>query len=315
MNISVVIPHYKTASLLKRNLPYVFASVKKYSQGKVEIIVVDDGSEVDVLRQIKSVIEKIKSQKTEEIQIKFLHNKHNLGFASTINEGVKNAIGEVLVLLNTDVIPHEDFLEPLVFHFRDRRVFAVGCLDQSIENKKVVLRGRGLYGWKRGLFIHRRGEIDKKDTDWVSGGSGAFRKDIWEKLGGFDSLYNPFYWEDIDISYRALKSGYKILFESKSVVEHRHEEGTIRTTFNNSQIKKIAYRNQFIFIWKNITDFDLRLIHWLFLPYHLFRSFLRGDFALVIGFVSAFMKLPIIILSGSRARKLFTKSDREILKL
>ena len=44
-----------------------------------------------------------------------------------------------MVLLNTDVAPEKDFLSPLIKHFKDSEVFAVGCMDKSIEKGKVVL--------------------------------------------------------------------------------------------------------------------------------------------------------------------------------
>ncbi|PJE58197.1 MAG: glycosyltransferase family 2 protein, partial [Candidatus Portnoybacteria bacterium CG10_big_fil_rev_8_21_14_0_10_36_7] len=47
-------------------------------------------------------------------------------------------------------------------------------------------------------------------------------------LNGFDELYSPFYWEDIDLSYRAWKTGYTVLFDPQVLVEHHHET-TIRT--------------------------------------------------------------------------------------
>ena len=200
MSISIIIPNYNGEKLLNKNLPSVINALKNY-QGEKEIIIVDDGSE----DESKNVVRNFINNKTVEIRL--LENEVNLGFSSTVNKGVKNAKGEIVILLNTDVAPQADFIEPLLSHFSDQKVFAVGCLDKSIENGKVIERGRGLGEWKRGFLVHRRGEVNKKNTLWVSGGSGAFRKTIWETLGGLNELYNPFYWEDIDLSYRALKSG------------------------------------------------------------------------------------------------------------
>jgi hypothetical protein len=80
-------------------------------------------------------------------------------------------------------------------------------MDKSMEGDKVVLRGRGIGRWEKGFYIHKRGEIDKVDTAWVSGGSGAFRRLMWNTLGGMDPIYNPFYWEDIDPEIKANFSG------------------------------------------------------------------------------------------------------------
>ena len=302
MDISIVIPNFNGKKLLEKNLPKVIEAIKNYKGGKEEIIVVDDASTDGSRAYLR-----------EQKEIIFLENEKNFGFSSTVNKGVKKAAGEIVILLNTDVLPETDFLEPLLKHFQDEKVFAVGCMDKSIEGDKTVLRGRGLGEWKRGFLIHRRGEVDKTNTLWVSGGSGAFRKSIWEKLGGLNQLYNPFYYEDIDLSYRALKSGYKVLFDPKSIVVHSHEEGIIKSKYSSSQIKRIAYRNQFIFAWENATDFNLQALHFIWLPYHFVKALLRLDFEFFFGFFSALILLPKVIKSSLIAQRQFVLSDKELM--
>lgn len=327
MNISIVIPNYNGEDLLKKNLPKVFEAVNYYFQEnnqKVEIIIVDDGS----TDASASVISRLRSKASaRQANLKFIKNEKNLGFSSTVNKGVKTARGEIVVLLNTDVYPENNFLDPLIKHFNDPQVFAVGCLDKSIDlpagkaglpagkagNGKVVLRGRGIGKWDRGFLVHSRGDINDTNTLWASGGSAAFRKSIWEKLGGFNELYNPFYWEDIDLSYRALKSGYKVLFEEKSVVYHEHTRGAIKTNYSEFQIKTIAYKNQFIFAWENATDLNLQILHFLFLPYHFTKALTRCDLPFFIGFFKALFLLPKVIKSSLKYQKLFVKKDSEII--
>lgn len=300
MKISVIIPNYNGELLLKKNLPKVFQGISSYKDS--EVIVVDDGSK-------DGSIKFLKTQK-----VKILKNLKNVGFSSTVNKGVNAAKGEILILLNTDVYPEKNFLDSLLLCFKDPQVFAVGCLDKSHENGKIVLRGRGLGKWSRGFLVHSKGEIEAENTLWVSAGSGAFRKKIWDSLGGLNELYNPFYWEDIDLSYRALKSGYKVLFDRKSVVNHEHDKGAIKTTYSQFKIKTVAYKNQFIFVWENATDLSLQFSHIIFLPYHFVRAFLNFDLAFFYGFIKAFVLLPKIIQSSLRFQKLFTKSDKGVIK-
>lgn len=312
MRISIIIPNYNGEHLLRKNLPKVIETAEEYKDGKVEIIVVDDCS---IDKSVASIKYYVPSIKNKNIKLKVIENDKNVGFSSTVNRGVKEADGEIVILLNTDVAPEKDFLAPLLEHFSDEKVFAVGCLDKSIESGKVILRGRGVGRWRRGFLIHLRGEVDKSNTLWVSGGSGAFRKLTWEKLGGFNELYSPFYWEDIDLSYRALKSGYKILFEPKSVVVHKHEEGVIKKIYSPFQIKTIAYKNQFIFIWHNATDLNLQFLHVFWLPYHFIKAIIRRDWPFFLGFFKAFFLLPKIIQSSFKAQKLFVKKDREVIEM
>lgn len=278
MKVSIVIPNYNSGETLVKNLPLLLET------GADEIVIVDDGSTDGAVVSIKYLVFSIK----QTTKIKIIENSSNLGFSSTVNKGVKEANGEIVVLLNTDVLPEKDFLKFLLPHFADPKVFSVGCLDKSIENGKTVLRGRGLAKWEKGFYLHSPGEVDRSDTAWVSCGSGAFRKKIWEELGGLDPIYNPFYWEDIDLSYRAQKAGYKTLFETKSIVVHKHEEGAIRNKYSPEEIKTISYRNQFLFAWKNMDSVKLWLTHFFWLPYHLITN---HEISFYKGFVRALIKI------------------------
>lgn len=313
MNLSIIIPNYNGENLLKKNLPAVYKASRNYHGGNVEIIISDDPSTDNSGEVIRNFITE---NKDKNIVIKTVSNKlqNKAGFSKNVNRGVGLAGGDILVLLNTDVNPRENFLETLIQHFADKNVFAVGCMDESIEGDQKIFRGRGVGSWQKGFMMHSKGDIDKDNTLWASGGSSAFNRKIWEQIGGLEELYNPYYWEDIDISYRAQKCGYNILFEKKSIVIHEHEKGAIRTISNKSQIKKTAYRNQFIFVWLNITDKDLLFSHFFWLPFHLFSAAIRRDRDFFSGFISAIMKINEIINKRKKYIELFRITDKDILK-
>lgn len=313
MNISIVIPNYNGEKVLSKNLPHVIAALKGYNKGKVEIIIPNDPS-TDKSKEVIAAF--IRSLKGTGIVGKTVDNakKEESGFAKNVNRGVALSTGDILLLLNNDVRPHKDFLTPLIAHFAEDNVFGVGCMDESIEHGKMVLRGRGIGYWEKGFLFHKAGSLEKTNTFWISGGSGAFRKRIWDKLGGLDILFNPFYWEDIDLSYRALKSGYRLVFESKSVVVHEHEEGVIKSKFKPKFVQKIVYRNQFFFLWKNITDRNLLVSHFVWLPYQFVTAFLRKDWAFFQGFFLACMQLNRVENSRYRVKKLFVTKDSVLLK-
>ncbi len=284
VKVSIIIPNYNGERLLKKNLPRVIANVRQLAE---EIIIIDDASIDNSVVVVKEFMKKNKL-------LRLIKNKRNLGFASTVNKGVREAKGEIVVLLNTDVFPQKGFLLSVLPHFDNPQVFAVGLMDKSIEGKKTVLRGRGLARWSRGFYVHQRGEIDQTDTAWVTGGSGAFRRSVFQKLGGFAKVYNPFYWEDIDLSYRAVKAGYKILFESKAVVVHEHEKGSIKQKFSGKQMELISYRNQFLFVWRN-ANFCQWLNHLFWLPYHLIFTTIKSRGFFLLGFLLALVKLPELL--------------------
>src|SRR6266568_3316422 len=286
MNISIIIPNYNGEKVLSNNLPHVLTAAKAYKKGHVEIIIPNDPS----TDKSKDIIAKfINSLKGSGIVGKTSDNtrKDESGFSKNVNRGVSLATGEVLILLNNDCRPYTNFLEPLLAHFEDEKVFAVGCMDESIEGGKTVLRGRGVGYWHRGFVFH--------------------------KAGGLDVLFNPFYWEDIDLSYRALKSGYKLIFEKKSIVVHEHETGVIKTKFKPKFVSKIVYRNQFFFVWKNITDRRLLASHVFWMPYHMITALKRKDWFFIQGFFLALIQIGRVQDSRYRAKKTFIRKDREVL--
>lgn len=313
MDVSIIIPNYNGEELLKKNLPKVLESVREYKKGKVEIIISDDASSDNSIGVINEFINSLKGSNITAKTI--THNdRKNGGFSKNVTRGVEIANGDILVFLNSDVMPYKGFLGPLLEHFHDEKVFAVGCMDESIENSKVILRGRGIGKWQRGFLTHRLGSVDKINTLWVSGGSGAFRASIYRKIGGLNSIYNPFYWEDIDLSYRAQKAGYTVYFEPKSVVIHEHSKGSIATHFKPFRVQKTVYRNMFFFVWINITDPQFLLAHMIWLPYYFLKTLLSKDFAFWAGFLWAVSFLPQVLKERSKTKKLFVLTDKEVLE-
>jgi len=303
IKLSVVIPNWNGKRLLEKNLPAVLKACQEWAKTGWEIIVVDDASTDDSLAFLKE----------NYPQVKVVVHQKNQRFAAACNSGVKSARGEVVVLLNNDVSPEPSFLKPLIRHFKDPEVFAVGCKERDTKDKEIVLSGRGIMKFRRGLAVHWRAkDQNKKTTSWVAAGSGAYDREKWLEIGGMDTLFRPAYEEDRDISYRALKHGWKILFEPKSIVNHRHETTNIRA-FGTRKVKIISFKNQFLFVWKNITDSDYLLKHFLWLPYHLTVTNLRSRGLLWLGFLLALKQLPEALKSKKAAKRFFAKKDKELL--
>lgn len=236
LKISVVIPNYNGLELLKGNLFKVISSTKVFDENS-EFILVDDASTDDSVLYVRK----------EFPEIKIIKHSINRGFSSAVNTGIKYTKGDFVVLLNTDVKPADGYLKSALDIFKDDKVFAVSFHEVG-------------YGWAKGYFKsgfvnhETGGEGDKiHETFWVNGGSGIFRKSLIQKLGGFDEkLFDPFYWEDLDICYRALKRGYKLFWDPNSYVVHNHESTIGRIPKRKKDL--VLQRNQLLFIWKNITS-------------------------------------------------------------
>jgi len=289
--ISIIIPVYKNYEMFFR----YFEVNKKYFEG-CEVIVMNDYPLENISKPVKDIY-------PEAIVI---NNSKNLGFAGNVNRGVLKSTREYIFLMNSDVILKDNFFVNSLNYFKkDKKLFAVG-FAQIEKDGKIVGCNRGYF--QNGLINHTAKLISNFQQPisnfWAEGGASIFNKKLFIDLGLLDELYNPFYWEDIDLSYRAWKAGYKIMFDPATVVEHHHES-TIGKYFDQSKILKTAFRNQIIFNWKNLTDNDLIIKNIINLP----------KLILIPGFFDALIRLPEILKSRKKAVKLFVKSDKEILSL
>lgn len=297
--VSIVIPNYNGRKLLQKHLPQII----KHSPG-CEIIVVDDASADDSVEYLQKNFP----------QITVVRLKHNSRYAAACNAGVAKAVGDIIMLLNNDVSPQPHYLKPLLSHFADPNIFAVGCAEK--ENlQSSYISGRGCGDFTRGMMVHWRCQDQKSGPSlWVSGGSGAFRKLIWNELGGMDPLFAPAYEEDRDLCYRAWKRGYLVLFEEKSQVIHQHET-TNQMVLGKSDMAISSYKNQFLIVWKNISSTRLVIGHLLWLPYHLVVGGLRTQGQMARGFLAALSQLPAIIPKRQVEIRDTTVSDADVFAL
>lgn len=263
--VSVVIPTYNGLALLQKNLPAVLSCLRAGD----ELIVVDDASSDATVEWLKSTARQLVAAKNSELAI--VHNHYNLRFGAAVNKGVQQAKHELIFLINNDVSPRPDVLQQLTLHFNDPQVFAVGCLE--IEKDSSNARGGKNKLWfERGLFIHSRAEeFTAGPTAWASGGSAMFDKQKWVQLGGFSKTFYPAYWEDIDLSFRARKKGWQVLFEPKAIVDHNHET-TNGDVFGQQRIERMSWRNAHRFVWKNGTIWQ-KVANLMWRPYWLVRRF------------------------------------------
>jgi len=297
MITSVIIPVYKNTKLflnnLKKNLKFL---------DDCEILIVNDDPEKSIKKEIKSL---------KERNIFLIENKKNLGFGQSVNIGAKYAKGDYLFLLNSDVILTNKNYSYALKHFKENpNLFAVSFAQVEKDNQIV---GKNIIYFKDGLFYHQKANnLNFGENAWAEGGACLIDKKKFNYLGGFDNLYSPFYWEDVDLSYRAWKTGFKILFDPKILVEHHHES-TISKYFDKNKVKTIAYRNQLIFTLKNLSDRRLFFQFLFFLFRKLTQSLFVFNFLNLFAFVNFLAKIPAILIIKEKNRKKIKIGDDVIL--
>lgn len=280
--IDIVIPSFNGKYLLEKHLPEVI----KNSDYLNKVIVVDNGSS-------DGTIDWLEKNYPEVIIVK---NHQNLGFTKPINQGVAISKAEYVVLLNNDVHPEKNYLNKILHYFEDDKVFAVSFNEN--ESSWPLVRWDGKIQFTRG-----EDKSKPRYTAWASGGSAIFRRSIWDKIGGFNEIYSPYYWEDIDIGYRAWKSGYKIIWDNESLVFHEHESTTKK--INPGYVSLIKQRNELLFNWINISDNNLVKSHKKFLLSHLLKH--PGYLKIILAaFFHSF---------SNKQKTNFVRTDKEVLSL
>src|SRR3989344_2900127 len=124
MKVTIAIPNFNGEKLLEKNLPNILES------GVDEVIVLDDGSGDKSLELLSKFT-------IDNGQLRIIKHGKNKGFIPSVNELVKNAAGELVVLLNNDVWVERDFLKPLTKHF-EKKVFMNSNEVKSLEIYKKV---------------------------------------------------------------------------------------------------------------------------------------------------------------------------------
>ena len=305
--ISIVIPTYNGKELLKKYLPSVVAACKRYSLKNTEIIIVDDASKDETVKYLKSNFPRIK----------VIEHSTNQGFSCTSNDGIFAAKYRVVVLLNSDVHVSEDFFKFLPGHFKNPEIFAVrpGLKSGMNEGGDDLENPRIGGKFKNGFFdvplIKKNGN---RDAFFAGGGASAFDKEKFEKLGGFDEIFSPFYYEDVDLSYRAWKRGWRIVYEPKSQAYHQ-SGATVGKTAKPLRVQAIAERNRYFLVWKNISDSGLLFQHIIFIPIRLAISILMGRFGAVVGFYKALRTLKKVKRIRKHEIQFQKRSDSMIFSL
>lgn len=280
--IDVIIPSYNGRCLLAKHLPEVI----KNSTG-ASIIVVDDGS-VDCTKEYL---------KDNFPQVTCLHHKKNLGFTKSMNIGLHHSKADYLVFLNNDVFPQEDYLKNSLKYFEDPTVFGISFNEASSSWPEV--------SWSDGKFQFIRGKDKTKPhhSAWLSGGSSIVRRDFLQKIGFFNEIYSPGYWEDIDLGWRAWKAGFRVLWVPDAKVIHQHESSFSK--LDPSYVNDIKQRNELLYIWQNFSENKFLPSHLSFLFLHSLRH--PGYLKIV------FLALIQMIVRGKKVTGV--RSNTEVLSL
>ena len=245
-SISVIIPNFNGKYLLDIILPTVYVALAKVNISS-EIIIVDDASSDDSVIFIEKNYPKIK----------IIQNHWNVGFSVSVNKGAAAAQYDLLFFLNNDVKLTEDYFISMLPYFDKKDAFGVngrviGWEDDKIQDAaKLPYFQGGKLKTSRNYYYKER-PSPEVFTFYLTGSNALIDKKKFFEIGGFNEIFSPFYCEDLELSVRAWKSGWKCYYEHNAVC--RHKVSATTSTMKRKKYVEIIYnRNKFIFHYLHLS--------------------------------------------------------------
>lgn len=306
MKLSIIIVNYNVKYFLEQCLN----SVNRAIEGmEAEVFVVDNDS---VDGSVKMLREKFP-------EVKLLANKENTGFSRANNQAIKESTGEYVLLLNPDTVVEDDTFKKCA-RFMDDHPDAGGLGVKMIDGKGNFLpeSKRGfpspstaffkIFGLSK-LFPKSRlfgkyhlGYLDKEKIHQVDVLAGAYmmlRKKVLDKTGLLDETFFM-YGEDIDLSYRIIKAGYKNYYFPDTRIIHYKGESTKKSSVN---YVFIFYRAMVIFAKKHFSKKNARLYSslinmaiWFRASIAVLSRFFKRAFLPILDFI--FTYIGIFLIKG-----------------
>lgn len=314
---SIIVVSWNGRDFLARLLPSLFAEADA-DGGDHEVIVVDNGSTDGSVAWLASAFPRVRVVALPE-------NRH---FVRGTMAGVAVAQRDTLVFLNNDMVVRPGFLRPLLDGFTSPDVFGVAAEVFFADPGKRREETNKTCGTLRGGFVqlaHRMpteadAALGYTPVFWAGGGSAAFDRAKFLALGGFDATFDPFYLEDVGLSYAAWRRGWHVLFTPRAAVDHEHR-GTSRRAFGDEFVDLVIRRNQHLFLLRHVTSPWLTAKYFALLPFGIvqraaerrpFRSGLRFELR---AWARALPRLPVVLWRRSAGRRHHRRSDREVIAL
>jgi GT2 family glycosyltransferase len=242
---SIVIPNLNGEKWIKDSID---SCINQDFKLPYEIIIIENASVDRSLEIIKKCGENFKD-------FKIIQNDKNMGFAPAVNQGIRIADCEYVVMFNNDAFARPDWLSNLVKTAdRDKNIFSVGSLMIQHYNRHLTDDAGDyvpLFGWtcKRGDGLSIERYQKERRIFSACGGAALYRKSLLDKIGYFDESFFA-YGEDVDLGWRANNFGYKNIFQPKAVCYHI-ASATTGGRYNAFKAEKSG-QNTLLLLYKNM---------------------------------------------------------------
>ena len=199
-NITLYIPCYNA----EKHIRFCLEAVFKQSCPIDEVLAVDDGSTDKTLEMLN------------QFPVKIIRNQENRGLTLVRNTAIKEAKGQFLASLDADCIPDKDWLKNLMNNFSSKVAGVGGRLLESYASSAMDL-------WRATHMRQDWGKQNSQSVSFLFGSNNVFKVNILRQIGGYNQKYKNNY-EDVDISQRIRKKGYKLVYETRAIARHTKKD-------------------------------------------------------------------------------------------
>ena len=203
--ISIVIPVYNAHDMTQECIDAIRENTQDF-----ELIIIDNGSDPA-----------FKAPFTGDIELRVIRNEENKGFPIAVNQGIRAAEGDIICLLNNDVIVTENWFERLEWHLLKYDIvgpmtnFCAGMQRTTVpvyQDKKELNQ--------RAIEFQVENAFQSQEVNWIIGFCMAFKKSIFDEIGPFDESMWPSSGEEINFCFRAQAAGHKIGIARDIYIHH-----------------------------------------------------------------------------------------------
>jgi GT2 family glycosyltransferase len=295
---------------LDRSLPALLDAIAKHP-GNHEVLVV------------RSRLAAAQERPIDAPGVRRLDLAEDLDFGAATRRAIEQATRDIVVLVNNDTLVEREFLAPLLAPFRDPRVFGVASrivgdapgADAETGKTRTRMNGSDLV-WTHEALDASDEARDALPVSWLHRGVVAIDRRKYRWLGGFDLRFDPFYFEDADLSHRAWKTGWTCVMAPRSRAS-RDRRVAARPRYDEL-IHTIVVRNACTFFWKDIGDMRLLARHCLSAARRRMRRARAPGFDARVeaaGFFAAVVRLRGILRARRLGARSAVRSDRDVFAL
>lgn len=200
--VSVLVPAFDEEITIRRTI----AALLRLDYPSFEIVVVNDGSTDGTADSVRSFM--------HSDRVRLVDKEENEGKAMALNDGVPACAGEIILCLDSDVVPDPQLLRKMVPHFASPRVGAVTG-NPRVVNRGSLLRDLQMLEFTSIISVQRRAQRIWGRVLTASGAAVAIRKEAMRAVGGFAPSMAT---EDIDITWKLQSAFWDVRYEPSAIV-------------------------------------------------------------------------------------------------